>query len=109
MVSGGVADEDNVQISRVFHTGADPMERIAARPTFEGLVNPSAIHILVDDVTTMGGTLAELADFIQIRGGLIGGVLVIDNAGRVKNLCPSRAVVRKIENRFGHELEQILG
>ena len=109
MISGGKADDDIVQISRVFHTGADPMERMASRAAFEGLVNPNAVHILVDDVTTMGGTLAELADFIHIRGGLIGGVLLIVNAGRVKSLCPSREVVRKIENRFGHELEEILG
>lgn len=108
MVSGGIADDDIVQISRVFHTGADPMERIAARAVFEGLVSANAVHILVDDVTTMGGTLAELADFIQIRGGIIGGVIVMVNAGRVKNFCPSQAVVRKIENRFSHELERIL-
>lgn len=109
MVSGGVADDDIVQISRVFHTGADPMERMASRAAFEGLVKPDALHVLVDDVTTMGGTLAELADFIQIRGGKIGGVLVIVNAGRAKNLCPSKEVSRKIENRFSHELETILG
>jgi hypothetical protein len=109
MISGGTADDDIVQISRVFHTGADPMERIAARATFEGLVRPNAIHILVDDVTTMGGTLAELADFIQIRGGKIGGMIVMVNAGRVKNLCPAQTNVQKIENRFGHEIERILG
>ena len=109
MVAGGEADDDIVQISRVFHTGADPMERIATRPDFEGLVTQGRTHILVDDVTTMGGTLAELANFIQIRGGRVGGVLVIVNAGRLKNLCPSRAVIQKIENRPGHEIEQILG
>jgi hypothetical protein len=109
MLSGGKADDDIVQISRVFHTGADPMERMASRAAFEGLVKPDAIHILVDDVTTMGGTLAELADFIQIRGGIVGGAVVIVNAGRAKNLCPSKEVVRKIEKRFSHELEEIVG
>jgi hypothetical protein len=85
------------------------MERIATRAEFEGIVKPGALHILVDDVTTMGGTPAELADFIQSRGGNIGGVVVIVNAGRVKNFRPPASVIRKIENRHGHEIEQILG
>jgi hypothetical protein len=109
MVAGGEADTDIVQITRVFHTGADPMERIATRADFEGLVKPDALHILVDDVTTMGGTLAELAHFIQNRGGKVAGVVVIVNAGRTKNLRPLASVIRKIENRHGHEIEQILG
>lgn len=109
MIAGSEADTDIVQITRVFHTGADPMERIATRADFEGLVKTDALHILVDDVTTMGGTLAELADFIQSKGGKIGGVVVIVNAGRVKNLRPSSSVIRKIENRHNHEIEKILG
>jgi hypothetical protein len=52
---GGLIDTDIVQISRVFHTGADPMERMASRPDFEGIVIPGADYVLVDDVTTMGG------------------------------------------------------
>jgi hypothetical protein len=57
----------------------------------------------------MGGTLAELAHFIQSRGGKVAGVVVIVNAGRTKNLRPLASVIRKIENRHGHEIEQILG
>lgn len=62
--AAGLIDTDIVQISRVFHTGADPMERMAFRPDFEGIVNPGTDYVLVDDVTTMGGTLAELANYI---------------------------------------------
>jgi hypothetical protein len=109
MVAGGEADDDIVQISRVFHTGADPMERIATRADFEGLVTPGAVHVLVDDVTTMGGTLAELADFVQSHGGHVVGVVVIVNAGRLKNLCPSHTVIQKITKRYGHEIKEILG
>lgn len=65
MLFDGEVDIDIVQISRVFHTGADPMERMATRAEFEGLVTPGAPYVLVDDVTTMGGTLAELSNFIQ--------------------------------------------
>ena len=39
-LSNGTTDLDIVQIHQVFHTGADPMERLANRPEFEGLVTP---------------------------------------------------------------------
>ena len=60
-VADGVVDRDIVQRTRVFHTGADPMERLIHRAQFDGPVRPGASYVLVDDVTTMGGTLAELA------------------------------------------------
>jgi orotate phosphoribosyltransferase len=108
MIAGGESDTDIVQISRVFHTGADPMERIATRAEFEGLVTPRKHHILVDDVTTMEGTLAELANFIQDKGGLIAGVLVLANAGRLKNLRPKANIIQQIDSRHGLEIENIL-
>ena len=85
------------------------MERIATRAEFEGLVSPGRSHVLVDDVTTMGGTLAELADYNHTHGGTVAGVLILVNAGRIKELRPSRNIIRKIESRHGHEIEQILG
>ncbi len=109
MLAQSEADTDIVQVSRVFHTGADPMERMATRADFEGLVIPGKSHVLVDDVTTIGGTLAELANYIQIHGGIVSSVLVLANAGRLKNLIPSQSVIRKIQSRYGYEIEQILG
>jgi len=108
MISGGDVDTDIVQISRVFHTGADPMERMATRAEFEGLVEPGKKHVLVDDVTTMGGTLAELADYIQNQDGTIAGVLVLVNAGRSKELRPQPKIIKQIENRNELEIENIL-
>jgi hypothetical protein len=108
IISGGEADTDIVQISRVFHTGADPMERMATRAEFEGLVTPGKKHILVDDVTTMGGTLAELADYIQNHDGTIAGVLVLVNAGRSKQLRPEPKTIKQIQSRHELEIEEIL-
>lgn len=109
MVFQGEADVDLVQISRVFHTGADPMERMATRAEFEGLVVPGQRYVLVDDVTTMGGTLAELANYIQIAGGVIEGALVLVNAGREKVFRPTNGLVRKIESRYGKEIQSLFG
>jgi hypothetical protein len=47
MLAGGEADTDIVQISRVFHTGADPIKRMATRADFDGLVTPGKPHVLL--------------------------------------------------------------
>lgn len=107
-VSLAEVDTAIVQTTRVYHTGADAMERLALRPVFEGDVIPGRSYCLVDDVTNLGGTLAELADFIQLHGGVVVGVAVLVNAGRSKHLHPSRKVVNELKKRHGHELETLL-
>lgn len=50
LVAGAKADTDIVQTTRVFHTGADPTERMGLRAQFEGNVVPLGQYVLVDDV-----------------------------------------------------------
>lgn len=107
--ASGLIDTDIVQISRVFHTGADPMERMASRPDFEGIVIPGADYVLVDDVTTMGGTLAELASYIQEREGNVAGAVVLVNAGRVEEFHPSQELLSKLKSRHENQIEHIFG
>ncbi|MCP1173053.1 phosphoribosyltransferase [Ralstonia chuxiongensis] len=109
LLTVGRVDYEIVQATKVFHTGADPMERLIARPRFTGKVQIGEPYVLVDDVTTMGGTLAELAHFIQARGGIIGGVVVLVNASRAGTLRPTKKVVRLLTERFGHEITEICG
>ena len=45
----------------------------------------------------------------QIHGGIVSSVLVLANAGRLKNLIPPQSLIRQIQSRHGHEIEQILG
>ena len=107
--ASGLIDTDIVQISRVFHTGADPMERMATRPDFEGIVIPGADYVLVDDVTTMGGTLAELTSYIQERAGNVVGAVVLVNAGRVEEFHPSQTLLSKLKSRHENQIEHIFG
>jgi len=109
MVTQGQVETDIVQITRVFHTGADPMERMGLRAQFDGNVIPGARYVLVDDVTNMGGTLAELADYLLARGGLVLAVVVLVNAGRNKHFLPSKSVIRTLEGRYGNEITEIFG
>jgi adenine/guanine phosphoribosyltransferase-like PRPP-binding protein len=91
----GVTDTDIVQATRVFHTGANRMERLNSRAEFDGPVQRGSHYVLVDDVTTIGGTLAELADYIQPGCGFVEGVAVIVNASRSDRIgSESRGIPR---------------
>lgn len=105
----GAVDNEIVQSDRVFHTGADPMERMAARAQFEGAVIPGAKYVLVDDVTSLGGTLAELSNYIQVFGGVVHDVMVLVNAGRDKALVPNKKFVQLIKERFDDEFTEVFG
>jgi hypothetical protein len=65
----GHVAQDAIQTNRAHHTGARPMERMIARPLFAGPVLKDSRYVVVDDVSTMGGTLAEIADHIREGGG----------------------------------------
>ena len=109
IVCGATSDQNIVQSTKVYHTGADPMERLISRPAFEGEVQTGGRYVLVDDVTSLGGTLAELAHYIQAHGGLVQDVFVLVNAGRKKSLHPDRMTIRKLETRYAHDITDIFG
>lgn len=102
-------DTEIVQSDRVYHTGADPMERMAARAQFQGRVVPGAEYVLVDDVTSLGGTLAELSNYIQMFGGVVNDVVVLVNAGRNPALVPEKKFVGLIQERFDEEFTEVFG
>lgn len=105
----GVSETDIVQLQRVFHTGADPMERLLLRPSFEGTVERGGNYVLVDDVTSMGGTLAELANYLRLNGGNVLGSIVLVNAGRDKSFKPVKKHIKLLEERFNEQIEQQFG
>ncbi len=109
MVFDASADQTIVQTTKVYHTGADAMERLALRPEFDGDVQQGKRYVLVDDVTSLGGTLAELANYIQSKGGIVHGVFVLVNAGRSKTFSPDKQTLKTLEARYEHELIDIFG
>jgi hypothetical protein len=109
MVCGASADQSIVQTTKVYHTGADAMERLALRPEFDGEVQQGKRYVLVDDVTSLGGTLAELAHYIQSHGGIVDAIFVAVNAGRSKLFAPDKQTLKTIDARYGHELIEIFG
>ncbi len=107
MVMRGQVETDIVQINRVFHTGADPMERLSLRSQFVGEVVSGAQYVLVDDVTNMGGTVADLANFIIAQGGCVVAVIVLVNAGRDKRLAVAKPVLKKLLGRYKYDIQEI--
>lgn len=108
-VLNGESEADIVQLQRVFHTGADPMERLRLRPSFEGAVKQGAGYVLVDDVSSMGGTLAELANYLLLNGARVLGTILLVNAGRSKEFRPANKHIQLLEERFGDEIKNIFG
>ncbi|HET6631518.1 MAG TPA: PLxRFG domain-containing protein [Rhodanobacteraceae bacterium] len=102
--TGGTPDTSIVQTNRAYHTGADAMQRLLARSTFDGEVAPGARYVIVDDVSTMGGTLADLADYILAGGGEVVGSAVLVNASRAGTMKAPRGLLRQLERRYGDEI-----
>jgi orotate phosphoribosyltransferase len=98
-----------VQRNKVYHTGADAMERIIAPSEFAGAVEAGAQYVLVDDVSTMGGTLADLSSYIQTNGGQVVGSVLLVNAARSGKILPSIKTLRLLERRFGDEIRTTFG
>jgi orotate phosphoribosyltransferase len=85
------------------------MERLALRPEFDGDVQSGKRYVLVDDVTSLGGTLAELGHYIQSKGGIVEGIFVLVNAGRSKSFSPDKQTLKILEERYSNELIEIFG
>jgi orotate phosphoribosyltransferase len=72
-------------------------------------VNVGCPYYLFDDVINMGGTLAELADYIQRAGGLVTAVVTLANAGRIKTLRGEPKIIKKLQERYANEILNIFG
>lgn len=105
-VLGGELDEEIVQTTKVYHTGADAMERLISRASFQGRVRREANYVLVDDVTTLGGTLCDLSDYIRRSGGNVVGAVVLVNASRSGRLSPAPKIVQRLDKEFGHVIRE---
>ena len=105
--TGADISVDIQQVSTAFHTGAKPLERIINRPIFDGPVETGRRYVLVDDVTVMGGTLAELADHIRSNGGEIAGIVTLVNASRGGIFAPRPFHFRLLEQRLGDEIRNL--
>jgi hypothetical protein len=59
-ITGATVDEEILEKERVGRTKLKSFERFLWQPSFTGIVRTDVAYILVDDVCTLGGTLAAL-------------------------------------------------
>lgn len=85
------------------------MERLIAPAEVEGEVVPDGRYVIVNDVMTLGGTIADLASYIQTNGGNVIGVVTLVDASRSGSLLCKARILREIEKRFGDEVRQQFG
>jgi tol-pal system-associated acyl-CoA thioesterase len=109
-------DEEIVQINRTYRTGSDSLHRLLTRAEFEGPVRPGQTYVIVDDVVTQGGTLADLRSYIDGRGGTVLAATTLVGSGgshllalRLATLDALRAGYGAVEpayqGAFGHGYE----
>jgi orotate phosphoribosyltransferase len=94
---------------KAFHTGMNMMERLISRASFGGGVKPDAKYVLVDDVTTVGATLSDLASYIQDNGGIVVGSVLLTNAMRTGSIFPLQKTISRLEAQYGNTIREIFG
>jgi len=110
--NGGWVATGVFQANLACHTGADPMERMISRAVFCGHIQPGEKYVPVDDVATMGGTLADLSNFIRQNGGEVVGISLLANSSRdgiVSNAGDAKIyklLKEREDGAFGHAIEQ---
>ena len=102
-------DTNIVQRNKVYLTGADAMQRLIAPSEFVGAVEVGAPYVLVDDGSTMGGTLADLANYIQENGGRVAASVLLVNAARSGKVILAPKLLKLLERRFGDEIRDTFG
>jgi hypothetical protein len=92
-----------VQDNVVHHTGADSLQRVIDQPSFTGTVLPGK-YLIVDDVVTLGSTLANLRGWIELNGGKVALASTLSAAIFSTKLTPDWSSITSIRSRFPHDL-----
>lgn len=92
-----------VQENVVPHTGADSISRLLNQPRFAGKV-PKGSYLVVDDVVTLGSTIANLRGYIESNGGRVVAATTLGAAIFSTKLTPEGGLVPAIKRRFQNDI-----
>lgn len=99
---------------RVFHqksfkrdlNGAWP--RIAHHSSFYGEIDTGAAYVIVDDVVTLGGTIADLRSFIVRKGGrAIAASALASPSGDNERVRLGDDTLKRIRDLYGDDLSKV--
>jgi hypothetical protein len=94
-----------VQTNIVGHTGSDGFGRLARQPQFDGAVQEGKEYFIVDDFIGMGGTIANLKGYIELKGGIVIGATALTGKSYSAKIAPDRDLIQELRDKHGKELE----
>lgn len=94
-----------VQTNIVGHTGSDGFGRLARQPLFDGDVKEGKEYLIVDDFIGMGGTIANLKGYIELKGGVVIGATALTGKLYSAKIAPDRNILKELRDKHGKELE----
>lgn len=103
-ILGFTIEMDIVQANRAYRTQADGIERLLQRVSFDGSVKQGGNYLIVDDVVTQGGTLADLRGFIEQQGGQVIGASTLSGKANSAKLAVRKATLGQIKKFHSLEL-----
>ena len=99
--TGWQTDRSLYQVSYAGRTGRDSSYRLAFPAIFGGNVQSGRDYLIVDDNSTMGGTIAGLRGYIENRGGHVLGAVVMSARATGLNIVPTQKQLDEIQRKHG--------
>ena len=104
----GFQIEKNIfQVVKAHHTGASLTDRFMNRARFEGSVQNGKNYILIDDHIDSGGTLRDLKDFIESKGGNVVAFSTLTTLNKETKISPSIENIKTL-NKYGEKIDDLL-
>ena len=97
---------DIVQTNVVGHTGADGYGRLARQAAFGGKVEKGREYVMVDDFVGQGGTLTNLRGWVEEKGGMVVGAVVLTGKPYSAKLNPSDEQLHELRQKHGPDFEK---
>jgi hypothetical protein len=104
-IVGAEVDTEILERERVGRTKLSAFERFLWQPSFVGEVRRDVAYVLVDDVITLGGTLAALRSYILMNDGTVAlSTALAHKTGRGQLLALSSKTWDELRTAYGEEL-----
>ena len=97
---------DIIQVNKVLRTNSNADHRLTFNPIFSGDVSKNQMYFIVDDTLTMGGTIASLRGYIENRGGITIGAMVLTAHKDALEIAIKPDMIQNIESKHGHAMNQ---